>query len=133
MLRRLLRTSNFVSHLRTNHPVVYQRFCQCKDKEEIQRQDVRKEKVKSGEFTALRQLTLKGSEDRVKLWGINDPRAAVLHRKLGEMIALDYQPISLVEDIRFLRFVYLGIKYLAENTYITKTVLKRLIWGWRKS
>ena len=80
---------------------MYQRLCQCKDKKESQRQDVRKEKVESGGFTALRQLTLKGSEDRVKPWGINDPRAAVLHRKLGEMIALDHQPISLVEDVGF--------------------------------
>ena len=46
-------TSNLVSHLRTNYPVVCQRFCQCKDKKESQRQDVRKEKVESGEFTAL--------------------------------------------------------------------------------
>ena len=60
-------TSNLVSHLRTNHLVVYQRFCQCKDKKKSQRQDVRKENVESGGFTALRQLTLKGSEDRVKL------------------------------------------------------------------
>jgi len=53
--------------LRANHPVVYQRFCKCKDKKESQRQDVRKEWVEPGGFTALRQLTLKGSEDRVKL------------------------------------------------------------------
>lgn len=58
-------TLNMVSHLRANHPVVYHRFCKCKDKKESQRQDVRKERVESGGFTALRQLTLKGSQDRV--------------------------------------------------------------------
>ena len=36
-------TSNLVSHLRMNHPNVYQRFCKCKDKKVSQRQDVRKE------------------------------------------------------------------------------------------
>ena len=56
-------TTNLVSHLRTNHPVVYQRFCKSKDS---QRQDVRKERVESG-FTALRQLTLRGSEDHIKI------------------------------------------------------------------
>ena len=123
-------TSNLVNHLRTNHPVVYQRFFQCKDKKESQRQAVRKQKVESGGFTALRQLTLKGSEDRVKLWGINDPRAAVLHRKLGEMITLNYQPISLVEDIEFFRFVTaLEPRYkVPSRKYITETVLKRLMW-----
>ena len=113
--------SNLVSHLRTNHPVVYQRFCQCKDKRERQKQDVRKEKVESGGFTALRQLRLKGSEDHIKLWGINDPRTAVLHGELSEMIALDYHP-SLVEGVRFLRFVaaleprYKVRMYLAKNS-----------------
>ena len=127
-------TSNLVSHLRTNHPVVYQRFCQCKDKKESQRQDVRKEKVESGGFTALRLLTLKGSEDRVKLWGINDPRAAVLHRKLGEMTALDYQPISLVEDIGFLRFIAaLEPRYkVPSRKYITETVLKMINVGMKE-
>ena len=114
--------SNLVSHLRTNHPVVYQRFCQCKAKRERQRQDVRKEKVELGGFTALRELTLKGSEDHIKLWGINDPRTAVLHRELGEMTILDYHPISLVEDVGFLRFVaaleprYKVRMYLAKNS-----------------
>ena len=127
-------TSNLVSHLRTNNLVVYQRFCQCKDKKESQRQDVRKEKVESGGFTALRQLTLKGSEDRVKPWGINDPRAAVLHRKLGEMIALDHQPISLVKDIGFLRFVAaLEPRYKEPSRkYITETVLKKINVGMKE-
>ena len=128
-------TLNLVSHLRTNHPVAYQRFCQCKDKKESQRQDVRKEKVESGGFTALRQLTLKYvcSEDRVKLWGINDPRAAVLHRKLGEMIALDYQPISLIEDIGFLKFVTaLEPRYKVPSRYITETVLKKINVGMKE-
>jgi len=37
--------------------------------------------VESGGFIVLRQLTLKGSEGHVKLWGINDPRAAILNKK----------------------------------------------------
>ena len=98
-------TTNLVSHLRTNHPVVYQRFCESKERKESQRQDARKERVESGGFTALRQLKLRGSEDRIKIWDINDPSATVLHRKLGEMITLDYQPVSVVEHVGFQRFV----------------------------
>ena len=47
---------------------------------------------------ALCQLTLEGSQDRVKMWDINDPRATTIHKKLGEMIALDYQSTFMVED-----------------------------------
>ena len=75
--------TNLVSHMRTNHPVVYQRFCESKERKETQKQDARKERVESGGFTALRQLTLRGSEDRIEIWDINDPRATV-HRKLEE-------------------------------------------------
>ena len=47
---------------------------------ESQRQDVRKERIESGGFPALRQLTLKGSQYRVKQWDINDSRSTTLHR-----------------------------------------------------
>ena len=38
----------------------------------------------------------------VKRWDINDSRAQNIHTKMGEMIALDYQPFSVVEDVGFL-------------------------------
>jgi len=124
-------TSNLVSHLRANYPVVYRKFCESKDKKESQRQD---ERVDSGGFTALRQLTLRGSEDHVKIWDVNDPRAAVLHRKLGEMIALDYQPMSVVEDIGFLRFVAaLEPRYkVPSRKYMIETVLRKINVGIKK-
>lgn len=31
---KMFTTSNLVSHLKANHPVVYQRFCKCKNKKE---------------------------------------------------------------------------------------------------
>ena len=127
-------TSNLVSHLRANHPIVYQRFCKHKDKKESQRQDFRKERMESGGFPALRQLTLKGSQDRVKQWDINDSRSTALHRKLGEMIALDYQPLSLVEDIGFVRFVAaLEPRYkVPSRKYMTEIVLKKINMGMKE-
>ena len=67
-------TTNLVSRLRSNHPVVYQRFCESKERKDSQRQDARKERVESVGFTALRQLTLRGSKDHIKIWDINDPK-----------------------------------------------------------
>ena len=127
-------TSNLVSHLRANHPIVYQRFCKHKDKKESQRQDVRKERIEAGGFPALRQLTLKGSQDRVKQWDINDSRSTALHRKLGEMIALDYQPVSLVEDVGFIRFVAaLEPRYkVPSRKYMTEIVLKKINMGMKE-
>ena len=92
---KLFTTSNLIGHLRANHPIVYQRFCKHKDKKESQRLDARTERIESGGFSALRQLTLKGSQDHVKQRDINYSRSTALHRKLGEVIALNYQPVSL--------------------------------------
>jgi len=47
-----------------------------------------------------------------KQWDINDARAKAVHQRLGEMITLDYQPMSIVEDMGFGRFVnILELKY----------------------
>ena len=119
-------TTNLVTHLKVNHPVVYNSFCKNEERKDSQRQV-----AKSGGFAALRQLTLKGSQDRVKVWDINDPRATAIHRKLGEMIALDYQPISVVEDVGFLRFVgALEPRYkVPSRKYMTETVLNKINVG----
>jgi len=63
--------------------------------------------------------------------GHYDPRAIVLHRKLGELIVLDYQPVSLVEDVGFIRFVVaLEPRYkLPNRKYITETVLQKINRG----
>jgi len=43
----------------------------------------------------------------VKAWTklSSGARAALVHKKLGEMIALDCQPLTIVEDIGFNSFV----------------------------
>ena len=37
----------------------------------------------------------------VKYWDINDERSKALNYKIGEMIALDNQPFTIVKDIGF--------------------------------
>ena len=42
---------------------------------------------------------------RIQQWDINDSRTASIHKKLDEMIAIDCQPVSIVEDIGFNCFI----------------------------
>ena len=90
-----------VFYLKVNHPVVYSNFRRTKENKDSQRQVAKRERVQLGGFVALCQLTLEGSQDRVKMWDINDPRTTTIHRKLSDMIALDYQSMSMVEEIGF--------------------------------
>ena len=102
---------------------MYNSFCKNKERKDSQRQV-----AKSGGFAALCQLALEGSQDCIKVWDINDPRATTLHIKLGEMIVLYYQPISVVEDIGFLRFVgALEPRYkVPSRKYMTEIVLNKI-------
>ena len=48
--------------------------------------------------SSTKQLTLSESYDRTQAWDINDTRAQRSHHSIGDMIALDLQPFSIVED-----------------------------------
>ena len=98
-------TTNLVAHLKSNHSDEYLKFTELKSKKDTDRETARRDRVSSGGIGGLRQLTLHGSKQRVQQWDINDSRATALHKKVGEMIALDCQPISIVEDIGFNYFV----------------------------
>jgi len=66
-----------------------------------------------------------------KQWDINDARAKAVHQRLGEMIAIYYQPMSIIEDMGFRRFVnILEPKYnLPSRKYITVTVIHKIYTG----
>ena len=61
---------------------------------------VREQKGKIAKQKTIKnkQLTLEAAEDRVKLWNLSDPRAQIIMHRIGEMVALDCQPLSMVED-----------------------------------
>ena len=62
-------------------------------------------KGKEKASSSSRQLTLQESSDKTQKWDINDPRAHKIHTRIGEMIALDYQPFSIVDDIGFIHLL----------------------------
>ena len=76
-----------------------------KKKKESERETIRKERSQKKTMTGLRQLTLQKREDQTTAWNINDSRACIIHKKLAEMIAIDSQPVSIVEDVGFINFV----------------------------
>ena len=45
------------------------------------------------------------AETKVKVWDINDPHAMRIHKLVGEMIATDNQPFSVVHDTGFNRLI----------------------------
>ena len=47
------------------------------------------------------QQTLEQNCEARKIWNINDKRSRAIHFKIGEMIALDNQPYSIVDDMGF--------------------------------
>ena len=126
-------TSNLVAHLRSQHSKEYTNFTQLKVKRESEREMVRKERGKTSSIGGLRQLTLAGRcvSEKVKQWDINDGKSTLLHEKLEEMMALDCQPISIVEDIGFICFVNaLEPRYaIPSRKYFTEQVISNIYAG----
>ena len=98
-------TTNLVHHLKTKHSEEFSQLLEMKKKKESEREIIRKERSQKKTMTGLRQLTLQKREDQTTAWNINDPRACIIHKKLAEMIAIDSQPVSIVEDVGFINFV----------------------------
>ena len=116
-------------HLRGKHPELYTEF-EKKVKELKEAKEVR-EKSK---LRVSRQLSLMQCEDRFRHRGINDERAQRVHRRIGEMIALDYHPFSIVEDEGFTRLVKeLEPRYTLPNRrYFTENVVTKIYENLRK-
>ena len=86
-------------------------------------------KVQPAVRWSLYQLTLQATEQRTSVWGINDPRALCIHKKIGEVIAVDNQPFSLVEDIGFTCLLHtLEPRYkLPTWKYFSETVIPSMV------
>ena len=89
-------TTNLINHLKGKHPDSFGEFH--KKEEEL--------KLAASAGVAKKwQLSLQECEDRGHCWDINDARAKRIHKRVGEMIALDYHLFSVVEDEGFIRLL----------------------------
>ena len=110
-------TSNLVNHLKSLHKELHKGY---DDKHEKYLEEERTKKPSSS-----KQQTLFELEDKLRQWDINDVRAQRIHRLVAEMIALDTQPFSVVEDVGFVRLVKtLEPRYtLPSRKYLVEKIL----------
>jgi hypothetical protein len=103
-------TTNMWKHLSTKHD---KELKEEKEKEEKKQEKKRTlplhfsttKKLTKAAKDSSKQLTLQESVDQRKIWDINDKRSQKIHKYIGEMIAIDLQPFSVVEDIGFIRLL----------------------------
>ena len=73
-------------------------------------------------------MTFEGSVEKTRYWEINDNHALRIHTEIGEMIALDYQPFSIVDDVGFNHLLQvLEQRYKTPSRkYFTETILPNI-------
>ena len=106
--------------MKSKHPELYKKF------ESNKAQDTEEPTTANA-----KQLTLFESSECVHVWDINDPRDQRIHRLIGEMIAIDTQPFSIVENEGFTNLLKaLEPRYsLPSRRYVTETVLPWIMAG----
>ncbi|CAH0698531.1 unnamed protein product [Spodoptera exigua] len=72
-----------------------------------------------------KQLTLAETVERKQYWGINDSKSQEFHYLIGEMIALDNEPLSIVDRVGFNRLMQKAVpRYkLPSRTYMTEKII----------
>ena len=87
----------------------------------------------SNEVGPLRQISLIEAAELHKQWNINDASAKAIHQKVGEMIAVDFQTISVSESSCFKALIHtLAPKYHIPSTkYFAETVIPNIAQGIR--
>ena len=111
-------TSNLIDHLKKKHPVDF------KDYEE--KKKVQELTVKQSKEHRKKQLSLE--DTNIQQWDINDACAVRVHNKIAEMMALDFQPLSIVSDVGFIRLLNtLEPRYkLSSRRYFTENVIPEI-------
>ena len=112
--------TNLVHHLKTKpgHEEEYEKYNKLKTEEKVKENS-------TSDGARLRQVSLQETAELRKVWDINDFRAKRIHTKVGEMIAIDYQPVSIVDHEGFKSLIStLEPKYqMPSRKYFTETVI----------
>jgi len=121
-------TTNLVNHLLKKHPEIHSKYLERKAEKEP------KQPMETKKRTLQRQLSLSEVQDRSKPWDINDQRAQRVHRKIGEMLAIDCQPISMVEDVGFRQVLKLLEPHYQcpSRKYFTETIIPNIYSGMKE-
>ena len=118
-------TSNLINHLRREHPTDFKDYEEKKVQELKEKEAAEKNTWKVPKVKGMKQLSLAETEARVKPWDIKDPHAIHVHQKIAEMMALDFQPYSIVSDTGFTELLKtLEPRYtLPSRRYFTEDVV----------
>jgi len=117
-------TTNLRKHLETKHPEEYRRL-EAKEQEAS--------KAKGG----VRQMMMAESIEKAQPYTFDHPRAREIHKHIGEMIAVDSEPFTLVDHIGFTRLMKLiepryklpSDKYFSENWY--QKCMEKCVKKWK--
>ena len=115
-------TSNLLCHLKTKHGAL-----ELKEFEKLKETD--SQNIERTISTAEpKQLTIQQAQNRSRAWDVNDAQAQTIHRRIAEMIALDCQPFSIVQDHGFAQLLKaLEPRYsLPSRQYITETIIPQV-------
>lgn len=114
--------TNLDAHLR-KHPSEYKQY---QDKESttasVSEQD-----------SQAKQLTMEEVDSRTRIWDINDPRAARISRRIGEMIAVDSQRLMTQDLYVLFKLLSPGTLFLVVSTLQIKYYLKFMLVSLQKS
>ena len=123
-------TTNLVYHTKSTHTDLHS---ECKKKCKMTKRAKEKAAISS---SSSRQLMLQESLDKMCKWDISDLRALHIHTRIGETIAPDYQPFSIVDDVGFvcfsihwsqLRYVY-QVEDIQRQLCLESMRLSRMKW-----
>ena len=122
-------TSNLVHHLKTKHGQEYAEY----EKKKSEKQPEAPQASSLNEAGPLQQISLMEAAELHKQWDINDPSTKAIHRKVSEMIAMDCQPISVVESSGFKALIHaIAPKYrIPSRKYFAETVIPSIAQGIR--
>ena len=87
-------SSNLIDHLK-KHPVDFKDYEEKKKVQEIT--------TKQSKEHGKKQLMLE--DTNIQQWDINDAHEVRVHNKIAEMMALDFQPLSIVSDFGFIQLL----------------------------
>ena len=95
-------TTPLHTHMKIHHHEEYQ-VHKAKEESKLMLPSTSSDQPKQKKMVAMKkQLSLQDSLTSKKIWDINDSRSRAIHKKIINMMALDNQPFSMVEDDGFI-------------------------------
>ena len=99
-------------HINTKHKEIANKELKLKEEENKKKAEneqsvfTKKVKLNQARCSIQSQQNLFETLERKKPWNIIDHRPKLIHNYIAEMIAVDIQPFSIVEDLRFQRLLH---------------------------